>query len=59
MAEEARKHASLPNPSAYTPNLIRDEWVNIGVLLEEGAQEAEGAGRRARRLAMQVIEEAV
>ena len=41
----------------YTPNLVRDEWVNIGVLLEEGAQEAEGAGRTTRRLAIQVIEE--
>jgi hypothetical protein len=34
----------------YTPNLIRDEWVNIGVLLEETA----GA---APRRAMRVIEE--
>jgi len=41
----------------YTPNLVRDEWVNIGVLLEEGAQEAERAGRATRRLAIQVIEE--
>jgi Protein of unknown function (DUF3037) len=41
----------------YTPNLVRDEWVNIGVLLEEGAQEAEGNGRASRRLAIQVIEE--
>jgi len=24
----------------YTPNLIRDEWVNIGVLLEETAPAA-------------------
>ena len=24
----------------YTPNLVRDEWVNIGVLLEEGPEEA-------------------
>ena len=32
----------------YTPNLVRDEWVNIGVLLEE----TEGARR-----AMRVIEE--
>src|SRR5690348_10925058 len=41
----------------YTPNLVRDEWVNIGVLLEESGQEADGAGRATRRLAIQVIEE--
>ena len=29
----------------YTPNLVRDEWVNIGVLLEEV-----GGGRRALRM---------
>ena len=29
----------------YTPNLIRDEWVNIGVLLEDG-----GGERRAMKL---------
>src|SRR5271155_684370 len=33
----------------YTPNLVRDEWVNIGVLLDEP-----GGARRA----MRVIEEA-
>jgi Protein of unknown function (DUF3037) len=32
----------------YTPNLVRDEWVNIGVLLEE---------TRGSRQAMRVIEE--
>ncbi len=41
----------------YTPNLVRDEWVNIGVLLEEGLGEEEGNGRTSRRLAIQVIEE--
>ena len=29
----------------YTPNLVRDEWVNIGVLLEDP-----GGRRRAMRL---------
>ncbi|HTU32473.1 MAG TPA: DUF3037 domain-containing protein [Candidatus Acidoferrum sp.] len=37
----------------YTPNLIRDEWVNVGVLLEE----AEPPPPRATRRAMRVIEE--
>jgi Protein of unknown function (DUF3037) len=38
----------------YTPNLIRDEWVNIGVLLEEFQElEAVGGSRRA----IKVIEE--
>jgi len=41
----------------YTPNLVRDEWVNIGVLLEAGAGEIEGNGGALRRLAIQVIEE--
>ncbi len=42
----------------YTPNLVRDEWVNIGVLLEEGPEEQGGnPGRLSRRLAIQVIEE--
>ena len=35
----------------YTPNLIRDEWVNIGVLLEEaGKGEAGGASKRAIKI---------
>jgi hypothetical protein len=38
----------------YSPNLIRDEWVNIGVLLEEFQElEAVGGSRRA----IKVIEE--
>jgi hypothetical protein len=36
----------------YTPNLVRDEWVNIGVILEDGA--VAGTPRRQARL----IEEA-
>lgn len=38
----------------YTPNLIRDEWVNIGVLLEE-TRAAEGAA--SPRRVVRVIEE--
>lgn len=38
----------------YTPNLVRDEWINIGVLLEQVPAEsvtgAEPAARRALRL---------
>jgi len=38
----------------YTPNLIRDEWVNIGIMLEEFQElEAVGGSRRA----IKVIEE--
>ena len=41
----------------YMPNLVRDEWVNIGVLLEEiGDGEQDTAPRRSRR-ALRVIEE--
>ena len=35
----------------YTPNLVRDEWVNIGVLLERADES------RAPRRLMRVIEE--
>jgi hypothetical protein len=38
----------------YTPNLIRDEWVNIGVFLE---QVDSGAGGVASRRALRVIEQ--
>ena len=38
----------------YTPNLVRDEWVNIGVILEEGA----GDGRDARLQARLIDEPA-
>jgi Protein of unknown function (DUF3037) len=43
----------------YTPDLVRDEWVNIGVLLEEApaAAKAGHPGQPARRVAIQVIEE--
>ena len=36
----------------YMPNPLRDEWVNIGVLLEENS-----GARQAMRLAMRLIEE--
>lgn len=35
----------------YTPNLLRDEWLNIGVLLEDPGQEG------TKRRAVQIIEE--
>src|SRR5580658_8792745 len=49
----------------YTPNLIRDEWVNIGVLLEEVNGNAADAGQgnvhkghvATPRRAMRLIEE--
>ena len=35
----------------YVPNLVRDEWVNVGVLLEEASSlETNGSGRRELRL---------
>ena len=43
----------------YTPNLIRDEWVNIGVLLEEIPERADGTGHsEGPRHAVRLIEEA-
>ncbi len=38
----------------YTPNLIRDEWVNVGVLLEDAAPVN---GKRPARRAVRLIEE--
>ncbi|HVB85336.1 MAG TPA: DUF3037 domain-containing protein [Candidatus Dormibacteraeota bacterium] len=42
----------------YTPNLIRDEWVNIGVFLEEipGDSQQSAAARRAMRLVEEASE---
>lgn len=34
----------------YTPNLIRDEWINIGVLLEEGEPQPSRGARQAVRV---------
>src|ERR1700733_8804321 len=54
MPEEERKTLRY-RILRYTPNLIRDEWVNIGVLLEEFQElEAVGGARRA----IKVIDEA-
>ncbi len=55
MAEEA-KNTFRYRVLRYTPNLIRDEWVNIGVLLEE-ANGREGHAATPRR-AVRVIEDA-
>jgi hypothetical protein len=41
----------------YTPNLIRDEWVNIGVFLEEVPAEPAAASPNSARRAMRMIEE--
>jgi hypothetical protein len=42
----------------YMPNVVRDEWVNIGVLLEEARDNAEpGTLVREARRAIRVIEE--
>ena len=55
MAEETR-NTFLYRLLRYTPNLIRDEWVNIGVLLEE-VNGREGRAATPRR-AVRMIEEA-
>jgi hypothetical protein len=50
MPEEPR-HTFRYRLLRYTPNLIRDEWVNIGVLLEEvNGREGHATTRRAMRL---------
>jgi hypothetical protein len=38
----------------YTPNVVRDEWVNIGILLEQAAQHAPG---EISKRAIKMIEE--
>ena len=55
MSEEA-KNLFRYRILRYMPNLLRDEWVNIGVLLEETSGERT-ALRPAMRLAMRLIEE--
>jgi Protein of unknown function (DUF3037) len=53
MPEEERKTLRY-RVLRYTPNLIRDEWVNIGIMLEEFQElEAVGGSRRA----IKVVEE--
>jgi hypothetical protein len=44
----------------YTPNLVRDEWVNIGVFLEEipPAVSAEAPQKEGARRALRLLEEA-
>lgn len=42
----------------YTPNLIRDEWVNIGVLLEETPEDAQRRRTSLRRAARFVEDDA-
>lgn len=42
----------------YTPNLIRDEWVNIGVLLEETLEDAQRRRASLRRAARFVEDDA-
>lgn len=66
MAEESR--TAEPNATGpgntfryrvlrYTPNVARDEWVNIGILLEElGGSAAETISRRAMRVIEQQSE---
>jgi hypothetical protein len=43
----------------YTPNLVRDEWVNVGVLLEEtgAGGAANGFPSNAPRRAVRLIED--
>jgi|SRR5579872_7548563 len=51
MAEE-QQHTFHYRILRYTPNLVRDEWVNVGVLLEETPEDAQrkrGSPRRAVR----------
>jgi hypothetical protein len=49
MSEELKK-TYVYRVLRYTPNLIRDEWVNVGILLEELREtSASGAARRAFR----------
>ncbi len=42
----------------YRPNLVRDEWVNIGVILEDAAGDGSALGKNARRQARLIEENA-
>lgn len=58
MNHEAKEQANSSDPKTmlryrilrYTPNLVRDEWVNVGVLLEESGESETTSRRRAVRL---------
>lgn len=41
----------------YTPNLVRDEWINIGVLLEQAPAASIGAGSAAGRRAVRLLDD--
>ncbi|HXJ17976.1 MAG TPA: DUF3037 domain-containing protein [Candidatus Polarisedimenticolia bacterium] len=56
MSEENR-HTLRYQILRYTPNLVRDEWVNIGVLLEEVPLEQRTAALPSPRRAVRLIEE--
>jgi hypothetical protein len=54
---EEHRHTLRYQILRYTPNLVRDEWVNIGIFLEDvSAEPASAASDRVRR-AMRLIEE--
>ena len=56
MAEEPRNTFRY-RVLRYTPNVLRDEWVNIGILLEElGGEEGGNVSRRAVRVVDQQSE---
>lgn len=58
---EEHRHTLRYRVLRYTPNLVRDEWVNIGVLLEELAAPSGlpgPPGSSGPRRAMRLIEEA-
>jgi hypothetical protein len=57
MAEEPRNTFRY-RVLRYTPNVLRDEWVNVGILLEEmGRPVDESVSRPAMRAAIRVIEQ--
>ncbi|MGH9685790.1 MAG: DUF3037 domain-containing protein [Candidatus Acidiferrales bacterium] len=41
----------------YTPNLVRDEWINVGVLLEQVPAESAIAGEPAARRALRLLDD--
>lgn len=54
---EENRHTLRYQILRYTPNLVRDEWVNIGVFLEEVSAEPGSAAPGRVRRAMRLIEE--
>jgi Protein of unknown function (DUF3037) len=57
MPDEQKRQTLRYRILRYTPNLVRDEWVNIGVLLEQAPAVSLAPGARAVRRALRLLDD--